>query len=394
MRDITKLMEEILKKIAEHWFLIEPAYFALYCLQQFEANDKMQCALRCGKGKIEYNPEWLKRKSTQEVETLLKIEMIRIFLKHPYERQPEGVNKAALSLGSDVTIKSGYNGKNHPGADALEQLPLMKPEFFKLDEDMSFEWYVHKINELLPEGEDNEDGNSDSNSENDSDFIKEAQAKAGLWEEDDMRAAEINDLIDKMGGWGTIPGDMVQQIIASSKARIDYRKIMEGFRGSILSSKTRLTRMRPNRRLGFEQMGSIRKFDTKLLVAVDVSGSISDKTLCNFYSVINKFFRYGIQEIDCCQFDYELGEVKPLHKASRTIQIFGRGGTSFQPIFDYLKEHNVYDGLIILTDGYAGHPQMDDSIKAKILWVCEDEKSYNQHKDWMQLYGRVCWMYL
>ena len=37
---------------------------------------------------------------------------------------------------------------------------------------------------------------------------------------------------------------------------------------------------------------------------------------------------------------------------------------------------------------------MDDSIKANILWVCEDEKSYNQCKDWMQLYGRVCWMYL
>ena len=94
------------------------------------------------------------------------------------------------------------------------------------------------------------------------------------------------------------------------------------------------------------------------------------------------------------QFDCELGEVKPLRKASRTVQIFGRGGTSFQPIFDYLVEHDIYDGLIILTDGYAPYPKVDDSLKTNVLWVCEDEESYNQHKDWMQLYGRVCWMYL
>ena len=81
-------------------------------------------------------------------------------------------------------------------------------------------------------------------------------------------------------------------------------------------------------------------------------------------------------------------------KRNSTVQIFGRGGTSFQPVFDYLAEHNIYDGLIILTDGGAPHPTMDDSIKAKILWVCEDENSYNLCKDWMQLYGRVCWMYL
>jgi predicted metal-dependent peptidase len=226
------------------------------------------------------------------------------------------------------------------------------------------------------------------------DALGEAAARSELWEEDEMRAQEINDLIDKMNSWGSIPGNVVQQIQASTKARIDYRKIMQGFRASVLSNKMRLTRMRPNRRTGFQQMGSVRRFDTKLLVAVDVSGSISDKTLSHFYSVINKFFKYGINEIDCVQFDYDLGEVKPIRKASRTVQIFGRGGTSFQPIFDYLAEHNIYDGLIILTDGGAPHPKMDDSIKANILWVCEDENSYNLCKDWMQLYGRVCWMYL
>ena len=392
-------MEGVFKKIAEQWFLREPAFFALYCIQQLEVNDKMNCAMRCGQGKLQYNPTFLERKSTADVELLLKIEMIRLFLKHPYERQPEGTSRIALALGSDVTIKSAYNGPNATGIGSMPppQLPLLGPEAFDLQHDMPFEWYVRKIEEMLdedPVSSSNLKDLKDSKSPISEDTLDEAAARSELWEEDEMRSQEINDLIDKMNSWGSIPGKVVQQIQASTKARIDYRKIMQGFRASVLSNTMRLTRMRPNRRTGFQQMGSVRRFDTKLLVAVDVSGSISDKTLSHFYSVINKFFKYGINEIDCVQFDCELGEVKPIRKASRTVQIFGRGGTSFQPVFDYLAEHNIYDGLIILTDGGAPHPHMDDSIKANILWVCEDENSYNQCKDWMQLYGRVCWMYL
>lgn len=209
-----------------------------------------------------------------------------------------------------------------------------------------------------------------------------------------MKSQEINDLIKSLSNWGTIPGDVVEMIEASTKARIDYRQIVQGFRGSILSSRKKLTRMKPNRRTGFDQMGSAREFSTRLLVAVDVSGSISDSDLANFYSVINKMFRYGIEEIDCVQFDCQLGPVKNLRKASRTIEIMGRGGTSFQPIFDYLLVHNHYDGLIILTDGAAPHPKIDDSIRTEILWICESERSYEVCHKWMELCGRCCWMML
>lgn len=403
-------MEEILKSISEQWFLREPALFALYCLQQFEANDKMKVLFRCGRGKIQYNPDKAKGLTTKDIELRLKIEMIRLFLKHPYERQPDGVSRAALGLGSDVTIKSAYDGASGSGFGSL---PLTDPKYFNLQGDMSFEWYARHIDDLLPEmptielsdekvnteslelSPSSSDGQGKKTNTNKlQQLMQIASDQSELWEEDDMKAQEINDLIDKTNQWGSLPGAIVQEIQASTKARIDYRKIMQGFRGSILSSQTRLTRMRPNRRTGFEQMGSLRKFNTRLLVAVDVSGSISDTTLSHFYSVINKFFRYGINEIDCVQFDCLLGEVKPMRKASRAIQICGRGGTSFQPIFDYLKAHNYYDGVIILTDGYADHPKMDDTIRAKVLWVCEDERCYEEHKRWMELYGRVCWMYL
>lgn len=74
------------------------------------------------------------------------------------------------------------------------------------------------------------------------------------------------------------------------EAKINWKNVFAGFRASIISSIRKLTRMRPNRRTGFDNMGSIRRFNTKLLVAVDVSGSITTKSLQYFYGVINSAF--------------------------------------------------------------------------------------------------------
>ncbi len=354
----------------------------------------MQCPVRSGEHRIEYNPALLKGHSQSEIETLLRIEMMRIFLKHPYDRQPEGISNKAKSLASDCCIIPSLA----PAEIQNNTFGFAHPKDFDLEEGQHFEWYARRLNE-----NDNPNLNPNSSSltaspspltPDPSPLTAHSSSHSELWQEDTMAMQEINDLIKTLSNWGSIPGNVVQQIVASTESRIDYRLIMQGFRGHILSSKRRLTRMRPNRRTGFEQMGSTRKFDTRLLVAVDVSGSISDRTLRNFYGVINRFFRYGIDLIDCVQFDCALGPVQSLHKASRTIAITGRGGTSFQPIFDYVKENNVYDGIIILTDGGAAHPVVDPSITAEILWICEDEKSYNQCQNWMQLFGRVCWMIL
>ena len=387
-------MEEMLKKISQQWFLREPAYFALYCLQRTEPNSEMSCPLRVGQGKLEYNPELLRDKTFNEVEMLMRIEMIRIFLKHPYERQPDGVSKPALALGSDVTISDNYNKAN-----SHEKLPLLTPDILELEEGQHYEWYAKRIDEKLYGDSSDEDSEEEDDSEEETDPIlsaaaQQAKDKAELWQEDDIRRQEINDTIQKITSWGSIPGHIVEQIEASTKAKIDYRQVFHGFKASILSNKRKLSRMRPNRRMGFEQMGSLREFSTRLLVAVDVSGSVSDKSLSNFYSVINKIFRYGIEQIDCVQFDCEMGQVKKLQKASRTIEVMGRGGTSFQPLFDYLEVHPEYDGIIILTDGYAAIPKISDNLRADVLWVCEDQKSYDDCHKWMELIGRVCWIIL
>jgi predicted metal-dependent peptidase len=323
--------------------------------------------------------------SDAALEEAVKLEAVRLLLKHPYERFPDGCCMVAAALGSNVTVSDNY---------VFGHIKVHSPAAFSLDKGMFYEWYAMKIQELLPPA-DLSDGSED---ENDADAAavhasRALQELAELWGEDEMMVCQINNVIESTKDWGTMPGTLQQVLKASLKAKIDWRKVLSGFRASILSSERKLTRMRPNRRTGFANMGSIRRFNTRLLVAVDVSGSVSDKSVSDFYGVVNSAFRYGFESVDVLQFDHGVQSVVSLTKAVKDFAVCGRGGTSFQEPVDF-AHMNGYEGLVILTDGEASPPRIPEGMKTGILWVCVDRDSYDEHKDWMSRTGRVCMMQL
>jgi predicted metal-dependent peptidase len=141
-------------------------------------------------------------------------------------------------------------------------------------------------------------------------------------------------------------------------------------------------------------MGKKNKFTTRLLIAVDVSGSISDKEVQIFYSVIHRFFKYGIQSLDVLQFDTEVKEpLLTMQKAKKSVVIQGRGGTNFQPVIDFFENaHRGYDGLIVFTDGWASVPKMSPRSIRKTLWICSNKENFERHEKWMKQCGRCCWV--
>lgn len=369
-----------LQLISENWFLTEPAYFALYCRQQLQENENMECAVRCGQGRIEYNPLILKHKNYQETEQLMRIEIIRLYLKHPYERRPDGCGAKAIALGSDITIADGYCMLRK------EKLPLQTPDYYHLPLGQYYEWYAKQLQQK-------EDKNDDEQREQENQEQTQdpsLQDKSELWEDDSLQCQLIDQLIERTTDWGTMPAGIVERIQAGTGAHLRNNLVWQGFHAAIINSQRKLTRMRPNRRTGFMQMGSTRQFDTHLLVAIDVSGSVDDDMLSDFYSTINRVFKYGRVQIDLCQFDIGIGPVEPMKKALYNIIVQGRGGTSFQPVVDFIATHNDYDGLLILTDGKAPAPVLPKKWHTPILWVCHNRDCYEQNKQWMRQSGRCC----
>lgn len=395
-----------LEKIVENLFLCEPLMFATYCTHVLTINPKITVPFRSGKMRIEYNPNILEKMNFEEIKKCFETEIIRVILKHPYSRKPDPFNPCIAIMASEVTIHQEL-------AEKLELPPSLSYEqYYSL---MRPEEIIRKESETKKKSEENHDSSGNNKKENgkssvpsfaDDKKLQNLLAQAydaeygatGLWEENDIAMEELNSLIKDYASrgeksWGSLEGHLKDQILASLNAKIDYRKVLKNFRASILSEKKHLTRFKPSRRFGFEYMGSKREFTTKLLLAIDTSGSISNQNLKNFYGVINKFFKYGIESIDVLNFDCELqGEPVSFKKRQTTFNISGRGGTDFQPVFDYAKDHPEYDGVIILTDGYANHPQKKSGTKAKFVWVLTSEAEYNEHKDWMNESGKSCFL--
>ena len=390
-------MRERITRILERWFISEPALFQVLCTHSIEENASMPCPVRSGARKVEYNPDFVKEMSDEALDQALRTEAIRILLKHPYQRKPDACSQQAISVGSNLTIGDNYQ---------FGSLRMEQPGDYDLPTGREYEWYSRRIQELLPpeaDGDGNGAGNGndtrgqggdgDPRTDRLSDNADKNSALSELWDEDDLAVVMIDGIIESTKDWGSLAGNFAEQLKASAKARINWRNVLSGFRASILSTQRKLTRMRPNRRTGFDNMGSIRRFDTKVLVAVDVSGSISSSDLSYFYGVVNSAFRYGFTAVDVIQFDAGVRVVQSLKKVLRDVIAVGRGGTSFQEPIDYAND-NGYDGLVILTDGYAPQPVLPDNMRCKLVWVCNNRDSYESSHGWMEKTGRVCIMEL
>ena len=369
---------ERIKTISQDWFLTEPLIFAVLCTHAIKRNDNMGCDMRCGKGLIEYNPERLEQFDDNQLALRLKAEVVRIILKHPYQRQPYNPRRDVMRLSSDLTLADNLEG--------MDTIGLEPPHVFDIPRDQAFEQYYSLMADQVLQLEQDADGNgipiamdmpNDGSGEAGelTDDLLEADAGASLWEEDELMSEKVNHEIEtaqRCNQWGSLGGDLRALIESTLVSKQNFRAILSQFRASILSTKRHLTRMRPNRRYGFDAMGSQYAYSTRLLVAVDVSGSVPDEDIKKFLAVINRFFKQGIESIEVIQFDSQITTEHPiaLKQATNGIRIIGRGGTNFQPAIDYYYEHEEYDGLVFLTDGYAAKPKLPENKRHKPLaWI-------------------------
>ncbi len=377
--------------MAENWFLREPVYYAVYCTLALTENDRMQCPVRVGQGRLEYNPLALIHINYRETELLFRTEMIRVLMLHPYSRRPQGATNQIISIGSDITI-----GDNYCFIRGKEKLPVQTPEAYHLPLGMPYEWYVEQLRQRGEKQNPPQTQNTAHNTAQDTpheqtsqDEQQAAHDKSSLWEEREVERERIRQLVDRTTEWGSIPANLVEHIRLCHQADSYPAHIIDGFRASVLSSTYMLTRMYPNRRTDFQQMGHRRVQQSTLLMAIDVSGSMTTGQIESIYRFINHYFVHCTAAIDLLTFDAEIQSVEHYRRIRHEITITGRGGTNYQPVFDYVaqaKQH--YDGVVIFTDGEASDAlQMHRLLP--ILWVLQHASQVAKHRVRLGQYGRV-----
>lgn len=131
--------------------------------------------------------------------------------------------------------------------------------------------------------------------------------------------------------------------------------------------------LRPSRREGEAIFPSLRSSEIDIVVALDTSGSVSDKEMSEFLAEINDIkgqvrARLTLLACDAVLADDGPWLFEPWEEFKLPREFKGGGGTSFKPVFDWLEaEWRRPDLLVYFTDADGDFPQYEPDFP--VLWL-------------------------
>lgn len=314
-----------------------------------------------------YNPDFVNKLTSEELKAVLIHESMHVLLHHIARAGHYGFNMKGFNIAADMAINC--NIINLPQG-------ALYPKTFGLPDNEAAEWYYRKLKEEAQK--------------RGQDIGEFAGAKGDLVDDHSMWGDCEGDVIkekiraaanraikeQEKKGWGDIPGDIVSKVLAANRPVVNWKKEVRYFINKLVLHGHQSTRSRLNRREQsladnripelrdiYLHPGKRKHYTSRLLVAIDTSGSVSDKELSEFVDEINGMIHHVQCDYIC--FDTQLyGNPKPFSKKAKQVDIRGRGGTDFAPICEKIDEWK-YDGLVIMTDGFAPFPPKP---KARVMW--------------------------
>lgn len=160
----------------------------------------------------------------------------------------------------------------------------------------------------------------------------------------------------KARGVGKLPGSIEELIDEIRENKVDWKEYLwDTFQSKFPED---YTFKKPNRKLLSEtgiympSMEGMRPGN--IAVHIDTSGSVSSCELTDFLAELNEISEtYKPERIYLFYTDYDVGQVEIYEEGEEIteLNVVGRGGTSFVPTFDYIKENEiVVDQMLVFSD--------------------------------------------
>ncbi|UZP03040.1 hypothetical protein JW813_15175 [Clostridium botulinum] len=317
-----------------------------------------------------FNPILFLQCEKKEMSALFKHEIYHIMYSHfsRERKMKERLSKEAINTALDISINQYI--KNLPSWS--KKINSINMEYnLNLKEDRSVEEYAAEIyksikSRIKEPTIDKEESLDEINLENAHD----------IWEEIDVSQEDIESLTKKTAISiydENMPSDIEEIILSySEKAEISWQRILKNILPSIKSgykkTTTRRNRRQPNR---LDLRGRLPKNESELIVAIDISASMSDDTLHKILIEIleiSKTINNTITIIECddaIKRVYKLRSEKDIKKRCEN-----NGATTFTPVFKYILENNLRNSVLIyFTDGVGEKELEIKPLNKRIIWV-------------------------
>lgn len=320
---------------------------------------------------IEYNPTFFEQLSFEERKGFIAHEIAHIFSMHHI--RATGKNPKVWNIACDYAI-------NPLLKNAGITLPKGACINYKFD-GMSAEEIYNIL--MQDNGEDQQQGNSNSSGGSGSDqddsngfggvtFPPPSEDLKQLEQEAKQMALEACNAAKQAG---KLPSNFSELIETLVEAKYDWKELLIRFVSEVV--KNDYTWAQPNSRYLPSGLYLPKLESTeigKVVFAIDTSGSVDRELLSEFISEIKEamsIFSIPVTVIHC---DTKVQKVEELTEDDNIVPV-GRGGTNFQPVFDYVNE-NLDDAkaIVYFTDGDAFDEFKEPSVP--VLWAIYNNRHF------------------
>ena len=343
---------------------------------RFDISSPTAVNFRGAKYVIYFNPIIFLTLSIKQMESTIKHEILHILSMHLTRAKEVKADYStiAMNIAMDIVVNT-YLDHLPPYATTLEWVNLNYS--LKLLPFEPFEYYAEKIQTALDLLDENEDAAEDDSKRDEKIETNYNPKKAhDMWKDsseiDEKTLKKFTEQFIDASQKSQLPNYLESMIsfLKNSKSELPWNLYLKKLMGTVESNKkktiTRRNRRQPDR---LDLRGQLRNHKAKIVVALDISGSISDE---EFYQAIKevldivKNYNHELTIIEC---DNEIRRVYNV-KSVKDIKdrINKRGGTKFTPVFEYANNHKV-NLLVYFTDGKGEDKLLSMPHGYKVLWV-------------------------
>jgi Uncharacterized protein conserved in bacteria len=361
-------------------------YFLLQMSREirFDISSPTAVNFKGAKYVIYFNPLIFLNLNLKQMGSTIKHEILHILSMHLIRAKEFKGSRSRLAINMAMNIVVNTYLDHLPSyAVTLEWVNLNYS--LKLLPFKPFEYYAEEIQTALDLMEADQDAADESDTDDSYDDGTDAAAiitaydpekNHDIWADssdiDDKTLQEFTEKFIANAQKGSLPNylDSMISSLNNCKGELPWNLYLKRLMGTVESNQkktiTRRNRRQPDR---LDLRGQLRNHKAKIVVALDISGSISDQEFNQAIKEILEIVKNYNQEITIIECDSEIRRVYNV-KAVKDIQdrINISGGTRFTPVFEYANHHKV-NLLVYFTDDKGEEKLLTIPRGYKTLWV-------------------------
>ena len=334
-----------------------------------------------------YNPEYISKLTLEQTQFVLAHEALHCALSHFARRQHRVKNrwdiacdlainplliKDGLKPPPGVLLKSGFEGMM-----AEEIYPYIEDDMEDETHDEHFYDEEHKSQGAgggQPLDNDDREGSGASNSEEDTGLSGAVPRPLSETEQEQLavqwrqRLAGAAQQAMQAGKLGATMARLVEHLL---QPQLPWRMLLARYMTAV--ARDDYSYQRPSRREGDAILPTLKSSQVDVVVVLDTSGSVNDTEMQEFVSEIDAIkgqmrARLTLHACDAALCENGPWIFEPWEEFTVPSGIYGRGGTRFTPVFEYLERAGRRpDLLVYFTDAEGEFPGFEPDFP--VLWL-------------------------